>query len=34
MTVAEARYVFANRHYYDDRTVAYAMDILEQAGEL
>lgn len=34
MTTAEAKYVLAHRHDYDERTVRYAMDILEAAGEL
>lgn len=34
MTLAEARYVLAHRHYYTYETILYAMDILEAAGEL
>lgn len=33
MTTAEARYVWAHREMYDQATVAYALDILERAGE-
>lgn len=33
MTTDEARYVMAHRTEYDDRTVKYAMEILEAAGE-
>lgn len=29
MTEAEARYVLANRHLYDDRTYHWALDIVE-----
>lgn len=31
MTVAEARYVLANRHMYDDRTYHYALEVVENA---
>ncbi len=34
MTTAEARYVFEHRDMYSADAVAYAMRILEQAGEL
>lgn len=34
MTISEARYVWAHRHEYTAETVAYAVAILEQAGEL
>lgn len=31
MTLAEARYVLANRHMYPDATYHYALDIVEAA---
>lgn len=31
MTLAEARYVIANRHYYSNATYHYALDIVEAA---
>lgn len=31
MTVAEARYVLANRGFYSDATVLMALDIVENA---
>lgn len=34
MTTDEARYVWQNRHSYDQATVDYAVQILEHAGEL
>lgn len=30
MTVREAYYVLENRHYYDDATYHYALEIVEQ----
>lgn len=34
MTTDEARYVWAHRDEYDSSAVDYAVDVLEQAGEL
>ena len=34
MTLNEARYVWDNRAYYDAKTVALAVEVLEHAGEL
>ena len=34
MTLGEARYVWSHRDMYDAATVAYALEILEHAGEM
>ena len=31
MTLSEARYIIANRHMYDMRTYAYALEVIESA---
>lgn len=31
MTIAEAEYVLANRHLYDDRTYHFALEVIESA---